>query len=517
MVAAGPLSPEAPASGPPAVARAPARPTGQAPAGQAPAGQASAGQASAGQAPAGPAPRAAGGGRRWRQTLALLFPDRPGEPPLRPRRADRAHRAQRSWPTWAAVPLTAASVVAGTCLLLARQSGTPSWRTLWGEDGSLFLPEAMTHPVRSLLWPYAGYLQTVPRLIADEVALLPLATAAAVFAITGALAAAGCAAFVYYASAGHIHRPWLRALLATGVLLLPAAVVEVANSGVDVPWYLMFATFWALLWRPRARAAQVLAFAVCFAAASSQVVTILLAPLALARVLALRRPADHAATAGWLSGMALQLVFVVPAAELRRLGPVPAALRFYAQHVLLAAVAGRHLADELASAAGPAVAITAGVCAVVAAASWMLARGGKRVRLFTITCLALGLMLTVIPAVIRGWVTTPVPAFAVWVPGTRYATVPVLLLYSAAIVAVDAYLSQRGPHARRVPRQLAVGLLLAVLLVPWAADFRAANLRSPDQPWPQTISRLAAGCPHTPGGSAWVPLLHRRVRCSGLG
>ena len=84
---------------------------------------------------------------------------------------------------------------------------------------------------------------------------LPLPEAAAAFAIAGAVIASAVALFVFHASAGHIHSGWLRGLLAAAVLLLPVAPLEIADSGVNTPWYLLFALFWAALWRPRAAAA----------------------------------------------------------------------------------------------------------------------------------------------------------------------------------------------------------------------------------------------------------------------
>jgi hypothetical protein len=438
----------------------------------------------------------------WVAMLGTLFPASPA------RHAQPRTRAARL----TAAALAAAAIAAGAGLLLLRQSGVPAWRTMWGEDGYVFLPQALAHPLPSLLWPYAGYLQLVPRLIADGVTLLPLTDAAMAYAVTGALIAAGCAVFVCHASAGHIRSPWLRAVLAAGVVLLPSAVVEVANSGVDAPWYLVFATFWALLWRPRSPAGRVLAAGICFAAASSQLLVILFAPLVLARVLVLRRAAEHAATAGWLAGITLQLVFYGPSQELGRLATLPAALRFYGQHVLLAAVAGRRLAGLAEAASGPATVMLATV-ALAAGAAWMLARGGPRLAAFAVTCLALGLALCVVPAVIRGWVTAPVSASAVWIPGSRYTVVPILLIYSAALVAADAVLARPGGGP---VRWLVPAALLLILVVPWAADFRGANLRSSYPPWPQTISRLAAGCGHTGRGSVWAEPIRARVDCSRL-
>jgi hypothetical protein len=439
---------------------------------------------------------------RWLAVLGMLFPAPPTlAAPQRTRAAGLT-----------AAALNAAAIAASAGLLLLRQTGVPAWRTLWGEDGYTFLPQALAHPLASLLWPYAGYLQLVPRLIAAGVALLPLTDAALAFAVAGALIAACCAVFAGHASAGHIRRWWLRAGLAAGVVLLPGAVMEVANSGVDAPWYLLFAAFWALLWRPRTPAGRVLAAVICFAAASSQLLVILLAPLVLARVLVLRRWSEHAATAGWLAGITLQLALSAPAPELARAGPLPAALRFYGQHVVLAAVAGRQLAGLLQDASAPGAVLLA-TAAVAAGAAWMLARGGPRLALFAIACLGLSLALTVTPAIIRGWVTAPVPASAVWIPGSRYTVVPILLIYSAVLVAADAVLARPGARARR---WLTVSAVLLVLVAPWAADFRGANLRSSYPPWPQTVSRLAAQCGHRPGGAIWVEPIRARVPCARL-
>ena len=329
-----------------------------------------------------------GPGGWWARCLALLgtlFPCPPAPPVPSGARPARL----------AATAVTATAVVAAAGLLLLRQAGVPAWRTMWGEDIYVFLPQALAHPRASLLWPYAGYLQLVPRLIADGVALLPLSDAALAFAVTGALIAAGCAVFAGHASAGHIRSRWLRAGLAAGVVLLPSAVIEVANNGVNAPWYLLFAAFWALLWRPRTMAGRLLAAGLCFAAASSQLLVILFAPLVLARMLVLRRPYEHFATAGWLAGITLQLAFSAPGLELARLGPLPAALRFYGQHVLLAAVAGRQLAGLLQDASAPGAVLLATV-AVAAGAAWMVTRGGPRLALFAVTCLGLGLALSLI-------------------------------------------------------------------------------------------------------------------------
>jgi hypothetical protein len=90
------------------------------------------------------------------RTLAELFPEVHGASRTG---ASRWHAAQA-----AVVPL---AVLLGAGVLLERQAGDPPWHTLWAEDGRVFLPDALAHPLSSLVTPYAGYLQLVPRLIAD--------------------------------------------------------------------------------------------------------------------------------------------------------------------------------------------------------------------------------------------------------------------------------------------------------------------------------------------------------------
>jgi hypothetical protein len=143
----------------------------------------------------------------------------------------------------------------------------------------------------------------------------------------------------------------------------------------------------------------------------------------------------------------------------------------------------------------------------------MLARGGPRLALFAVTCLGLGLALTVTPAVVRGWVTAPASASAVWIPGSRYTVVPILLIYSAALVAADGVLARPGGGPRR---WLALTVLLLVLAAPWAADLRGVNLRSSYPPWPQTVSRLTAECGHRPGVAIWAEPIRARVSCARL-
>ena len=92
--------------------------------------------------------------RRAAGVLRELFPE-PAEPV--PRRVPRG----------LSVLLLAAAVALGVLVMLVRVEGpVPAWDSIYGEDLSIFLIQALQHPW-PLLVPYAGYVQLVPRLIAQ--------------------------------------------------------------------------------------------------------------------------------------------------------------------------------------------------------------------------------------------------------------------------------------------------------------------------------------------------------------
>jgi len=153
-----------------------------------------------------------------------------------------------------------AAVGIASVAMLLRIPGRPAWRTIFGDDYFKFLVEAIQHPWH---WrPYGGYVQVLPRFIAQVVSYLPLTDASLAFALAGVVVAACCALFIFHASVGHIESVKLRALLAVALVLLPVAPMELIGSGVETPWYLLPALFWAMLWRPRTRPAMAVAAAV---------------------------------------------------------------------------------------------------------------------------------------------------------------------------------------------------------------------------------------------------------------
>jgi hypothetical protein len=433
-------------------------------------------------------PPAAGDGAR--AVLADLFPA-PAEPAASARLA-----------RWAFLLVQVAVVAVGAAVMLARMGNRPAWESVWAEDPGIYLPGALAHPWH-LLQSYGGYLQLVPRLIGQIAALLPIRHAAAAFAVGGALIGSACGLFAYHASAGHISSRWLRVLLGLSVVLLPVAQLEILDNGVNSIWYLLYALFWAALWRPRTRTGTAAAAVVAFAAAASTSLALLYAPLFAARVIVVpRRLREHAATAGWALGSLLQVVAIVTSniSRLKPHNPLNAVL-FYTHEVLLPAL-GWHLSWHLRHIVGRtgATALAGGLIVVVLV--FVLATQARPCRVFVVAAVATGLLFTAFTSAFA-WGGPGQPVMVTVEHGARYSTVPILLLDAALIVAADSYARRTWPRPRAVA---AVAVLVVVLAAGWATDFRypVRRLSGPATAWVNTADVWLRHCQHEPAGTITV-------------
>jgi hypothetical protein len=380
--------------------------------------------------------------------------------------------------------------------------GRPPWQSIWAEDLPVYLVQALADPWRSLFTGYAGYLQLGPRVIAQFVSLLPVRDAAAGFAVIGALVTSGCALFIFRISSGHVRHPLMRGLLALAVILLPVALLEITNSGVNSPWYLLMALFWALLWRPRSAGGMAVAAIAGFAGATSNIMAVVFVVLVAARLVALPRLREHAVTAGWLAGCLLQLPYFLHSSSsatsrLSHRASLGMSTAFYGHDVVLPAF-GWHLSWVLRHwwDRNYALLLAGGVLAVLVIV--ILVTGIARVRAFTVAALILGYLFAVFAATVTWWVTVNgvKPDSE---PGARYTCIPILLITAILIVAVDNWFMGSGLK-RPVAVAAAVGLI-AVLCVGWIPDFRYTTARSSAPPWSQTASKWLNTCQH----SAVVP------------
>jgi hypothetical protein len=449
----------------------------------------------------------------------VLFPDAPLPPRITARRA----------------LVCAGIAVLCIAIQLIRMWSSVPLDSIWSEDGGTWLPDALTRGVLdALTTTWNGYLQTSSRLVAEPVALLPVAWFAAVMAICGAAIVTGCAFLVWRASAGHIESPYLRAALAAMVVLLPVVGVESLDNVTNSIWFLLFASFWVLLWRPSTFARAAAAAGFIFVAALSNAAIVVFAPLWLLRLIAIRDRRDTIIVAGFALGSAVQLAFSWNAPAQGEAGStsvtflnvsshwdwslVPA----YAQRIVGGALGGQRINGFLWVHLGTAQEVVMGAAMLLFAGFSLLGAPRTRVVVPITIAASLGLFLAI---GYRRWF--PFGSDFAWPhgfsnPGTaRYMVTPTLLLLSALFVQLDARprLVSLGAW-----NKLLVGTVL-VLFVAALASFDVGDRSVRGSPtWSEALDAGRATCAHANVADVALPVApstkfityHARFPCSEL-
>jgi hypothetical protein len=414
-------------------------------------------------------------------------------------------------------------------LALLRQPGVAATKTLWAEDGVIFYAQALSKSfLSSLMTAYNGYDQLLARLAVQVARAGPVPDAAATVAVVGAMGLAAVGCLVFHMARGHIPSAALRALLVAAMVLLPVANFEMLDNLVNLPWWLFFAAFWALLWRPRGIGGAAVAALLCGLAAASEPLVALLLPLAAVRAVGLRRPRELAAVAGLAAGLVFQSVVVLrsrsghsyPATGLSH---VPAD---FAVRVGLGWLTGRRATAALLSWDRPVTDILGLVvfAGVLAAA---LKLGSPRVRALTVAAGALAPLCFAFPVWLRG--AAPLMSagnsdIAIGFAG-RYAATPILMVLSVVLALAGHLPAGRSSSRSRRPQFAyrpiwAVAAVCALLLPAWVADFRDRNGRMDGPTWQNQLGAADAQCRRwnsdglarvavTPVGDSFV--LHCRV------
>ncbi len=390
-----------------------------------------------------------------------------------------------------------AAFVVLTGVSMLRQSGASPTNTVWSDDG-IFYTQALAHSFFSNLFtPYNGYLQLFPRLSFGIVAALPPADMAAAVAIMGAATLALLALVVFHASRGVIPSVVGRSLLVGAMVLLPLATGEMLNNIVNVPWWLFFTAFWALLWRPRTVAGSVAAAVICFVATGSEPLVALFIPLALARLDALGWR-EGAAPLGLGLGLAYQLVGVVRFGHTQ---PFVGASTHGIPQIVgtrlgLGWLTGNRITDHFVNSTSWVWPVLGAVvlCGVLAVA---IALRQRRVLVFVATSLVFAVLTLAVPVWSRGAGALMLTSNAAY--AGRYVATPILLVWGAVIVE-----AMGSPTSTRfAARNIAIVACCACLIPVWAIDFRTPNRRSDGPLWSNQVARRA-----------WRARRPRRVRSS---
>lgn len=360
-----------------------------------------------------------------------------------------------------------AALALATIAELLRPGLAGSIHTLWAEDSAIFMQGAVDHGIfDAVLTVYPEYLVVGPRLIAGFATLFPLRDAAFVVSLVSAFLIALSGFVIWVASAGLIRNPYLRATLAIVTVLAPVSGLEAVDSASYIAWYMLVASFWLLLYRPRSTWGAALAGLFLLFTGLSNPGLWFFAPLAGLRLLAVRDRRDVIILSGYAIACAAQVV-----ASLQHPSTVASLWTnqiwtVLLQRVIDGSVLGLRWGGELWAHLGwpLLIVLLALVVAGFAIGFW---RAGGRARLFAGISIAIALLTFFVSIYERG-----VAPVMVWPEGThveqggRYVIVPAMLVIGAALVLIDDRLRRGG----RLPSWVAGGAI-AILLVATASSF----------------------------------------------
>ncbi len=311
--------------------------------------------------------------------------------------------------------------------------------------------------------------------------------------IASALVVAVSGLVVWIAAAGHIRNPYLRGTLVALTVLSPVASLESIGAGSYVLWYMLFASFWVLLWTPRTTAGAALGGLFVLATGLSTPGLWFFAPVAGLRLLTAKGRRDWAILTGYAIGTAVQVPVLAgnneSAAEPQWTADIWTS---YLQRVLDGGVFGESLGGVGWETFGWALLIVLGLAAI-AAIAFVSRRSSIQVRAFTAVAVGTSLLMFVASAYQRAVGTQMMwPADTHFGNAGRYALVPALLLASAALVAIDRW-PRPLPGPRKLPWVGVAAIAVATLAI--ASSFYVGDAAVRGTPrWPNAIETAAAAC-----------------------
>jgi hypothetical protein len=393
--------------------------------------------------------------------------------------------------------VAAAAVVLGTFAQVVRLPGDTAYNTIWAEDGSVFLNQALNKGIlHAFIIPYSGYLHVVPRLFAAIAALLPLAWAASIFGVGSALLVSCLGVFLYRATEGLILSRPLRLVLSTMFVAIPVVGFETEANAANLHFYLDFVAIWGLLWRPQGRMANAVSTAVCFLAAGSDAITLFLLPIAIARLVAVRFRRGSAPAFGLVAGLLIQAPVILTSHEFHWAPNIP--LDFaavFGARVALPFLVGGVLSNRLWSDIGwmaPAVAGSILCTGVV----WLALARRIRPTAWVALFFVVGAIVFAALPIVGRWeqIMFPQSSASLGIPA-RYWGVPLLMLWSSVAITVTSRGAQTwlGARHHRVLVWATVMWLTCIL----AADFvivSGNSFRDDGLRWNKQLSAAATTC-----------------------
>ncbi|MFD4639713.1 hypothetical protein ACFWN2_20530 [Lentzea sp. NPDC058436] len=381
----------------------------------------------------------------------------------------------------------AVAFVASVAFLLLVPAGWARLDHLWAEDGARFLLDALTSPaLPNLTDPYGGYLHALPRLVAELVVLLPVEQAAAGFAIGAAVLRALVALITFSASKAYLKSAPMRFALAALVIVLPAGNSETLNNVTNLHWFLLYGTFWALLWRNAPRVP--VALFVVLSALTSPLI-FLLAPIALVRLFQPRREVPIAFLAALVvQGLTMVFTSRTPYSH-DEVDPVQVLLASLLRVPVVAFTGSERVSDFYPSSGNLVILAAVLVAAVPIAAG--LRFGDRAGRALALVAGAYSVALIVACLALNWAQILQVQAPDVVMAAQRYSIAPCLFLFTAIFVGLDATPERTWERAVVAGSRYLVGMLVVVSVF---AHMREPSTVLTGVPWDESVANARAEC-----------------------
>ena len=426
-------------------------------------------------------------------------------------------------PGWRKVAVAVIFVAAGAAASLARTAGPGALNTVWIEDASNFLQDALHQSVLTTITTQVnGYYIVVPRAITAIAVVFPLTWAPGIMAVCAATGYALFGLIAYIASGPHLRSPWLRLLIAAPACLIPFGYTQVNNDLATTQFVALYGIFWLVLWMPATRAGKLAAPVIMLLATLSSILPLLLAPLVAARLIADRSKTSIAVAVCWGAGLVTQWTIQWRGVSNRSSGLFTSPLWILENY--FTRVVPRALFGELAL-GGPGTngeghplplrvsnvavhnALVAGACAIVVAVVVVaLARLTAPNWPLAITAMTFSVLVFIGEIVDNLQVVQP-----------RYVIAPALLLYTAIVAMlrprgvtgeafpagepegvlsgdVPATAARRGPRPAIAAAWTPVTVFALLLAVVIGFNFRVFNNRSESPPWTAVVAAATHTC-----------------------
>lgn len=437
-------------------------------------------------------------------------------------RADRelpalVRRRPASTPPRGVVTAVAALAVVGCAALLWFRLTPTARDTLWAEDGRLYLLDAQRDGLAATFWPYGGYLQVVPRLIADVVVwLVPVSFWAVAMTAASCLVAGAVAVGVFFWARPVVPSALLRVVLAAPTVLLPLGPREVLGNVANLHSVLLWGLFWLVLARPATRRGAIVLGVLGTFAALSEIQAVFLLPL-MAVVVRRRRESIYL-VAGPVLGVAAQLIATLGAPRVQGQHAVVSTLSVAEGYVI------NTVLPDLTSYAGVGSLLVHGglligvsiVLGVLGLAAVAFRRADSEQRIVLLAAASLSVLVyaasvLVNPRPYYGYAALPSSQLeTVWL--IRYGVLPGMLLLaviivSASVLMTDAHstVGRAGFAAGRtafvagLARRILAVVALAAVLACLAFGYTPSSTRRGYGPaWSPQVAAAADACEDNP-------------------